>query len=92
MTGRTIANEDEKRILRSRYGSGACPSGPIWLLCPFTPKSGRAWGPESAAKLRTSRDDDSQGGDIFEKGTAMVRVRRKPAAASIKNCSSAFYE
>jgi hypothetical protein len=24
----------------SRDGSGADPSGPIWLLCPFTPKAG----------------------------------------------------
>jgi hypothetical protein len=37
-------------------GSGADPSGPIWLLCPFTPKAGANGGPKAQPNERTSRD------------------------------------
>jgi hypothetical protein len=43
----------------SRDGSGADPSGSIWLLWPFTPKAGEN-GTRRAAKLRTSRDGNSR--------------------------------
>ena len=32
------------------------PSGPIWLLCPFTPKAGANGGPKAQPNERTSRD------------------------------------
>src|SRR5580765_3934400 len=35
--------------------------GSYLAALPIHAKSGREWGPESAAKLRTSRDGDSQG-------------------------------
>jgi hypothetical protein len=49
----------------SRNGSGAGPSGPICLLCPFTPKAGANGDPKAQPNLRTSRDDASQEAEFF---------------------------
>jgi len=83
MTEREVANEDENeysdpdtaaeqvpRVLFGRSAHSRQKRTPHPSTrkprAPGTP--GREWGPESAAKLRTSRDGDSEGGGIFERG------------------------
>jgi hypothetical protein len=59
--------------------NGADPSGPIWLLCPFTPKSGREWEPESAAKFT-----DLSGWQLLGSGgSGMFSVTWPPAERAV---------
>jgi hypothetical protein len=61
-----FAMKDEKRAGWGVRG-GADPSGPIWLLCPFTPKVGANGGPKAQPNLRTSRDGNSQVAAFFKR-------------------------
>jgi len=68
MTKSAIPNEHENVSLDPAAAAGPIPQGPIWLLCPFTPKSGREWGPENAAKSTDLSGWQLSGRGIFVRG------------------------
>ena len=75
-------NQTNRRcIFRSHCGSGADPSGPIWLLCPFTPKSGRERDPENAAKFTDLSGWQLAGNGTVERGMETRRRGEQLAGA-----------
>jgi hypothetical protein len=86
MTRREVANEDENEYSDPDTAAEQVPR--VLFGCSAHSRQKRArMGPESAAKLRTSRDGDSQGGIFRESAEEKDRVIGERSKISLDDLS-----